>query len=280
MKLIAMQEAARLVKDGDIVAFGGMTLYRKPMAFVRELVRLGSRDLTFVAFAGSIEADLLAAGGCLKSIKACYVGLEYLGLAPTVRRAVEAQKVHMLEETENSIVLGLQATMMQVPYLPARDCCAGSDYFSVRPDLKRAECPITGEMLTWFPAIKPSVGVIHVPAADRFGNAALGAERCVDMQIATASELTILTAERIVETEELRRMGRGAEILEFMVDFVVEAPGGAHPTSCAPEYSVDVPHLISYIRAARQAQTLDQYLSTFVHQPKDLPSYLAAVLGS
>jgi glutaconate CoA-transferase subunit A len=272
-----MAEAAQLVKDGDMIAVGGMTLYRKPMAFVRELIRAGVRDLTFVGFTGSIDVDLMVAGGCVSEIRSCYIGLEYLGLAPAARSAVENQQVRMLEETENSIVLGLQAATMNVPYLPARDCCVGTDYINVRPDLRRAACPVSGEMLTWFPAIRPRVGVLHVPMADRHGNAVLGGQRCVDVQIAMAAEITILTTERIVETDAIRAQGNRAEIVEFMVEAVVEAPGGAHPTSCAPDYPTDVPHLIDYMRAGRKADTLQDYLSTFVHAPADHKVYLAEI---
>lgn len=280
MKLMGMAEAAGLVRDGDTVAFGGMTLYRKPMAFVRALIRADVSDLSFIGFTGSFDADLLVAAGCLREIRGCYVGLEFLGLAPAVREAVESGRVRMTEETENSIVLGLQAATMDVPYLPARDCCRDTDYFAVRPDFRRAPCPVTGELLTWFPAIAPRVGVIHVPMADRHGNAVLGGQRCVDVQIATAAEITILTSERIVETEEIRAAGNRAEIVEFMVDAVVEAPGGAHPTSCAPDYPVDVPHLLDYVRTAREPAALRDYLAAHVHRPPDHAAYVQQIAGS
>ena len=34
-KLITLDEAARIVKPGDTLALGGVTLYRRPVAFVR-----------------------------------------------------------------------------------------------------------------------------------------------------------------------------------------------------------------------------------------------------
>lgn len=157
-KVTSLEAAASLVADGDIVGVGGMTLYRKPMAFVRQLVRQRVRDLTLVAFTAGIEAELLAAGGCLRRIRSCYVSLEFLGLAPLVREAVEAGRVSISEETEYSIALGLAAALMRVPYLPARDALDGTDYFWIRPDLRRAPCPVTGETLTWFPAVSPWPG--------------------------------------------------------------------------------------------------------------------------
>ena len=137
-KLMALDDAARLVRDGDIVGIGGMTLYRKPMGFVRALARAGTKDLTLLAFTCAFEAEILAAAGALSTLRTCYFGLEFLGLAPQLRRAAETGAIRIVEETEYTIALGLQAALMCVPYLPSRDCEVGTDYFRIRPDLRRA----------------------------------------------------------------------------------------------------------------------------------------------
>jgi glutaconate CoA-transferase subunit A len=276
-KLTTLAEAAQLVHAGDMLGVGGMTLYRKPMAFIREIARAGAGDLTLLTFTSSIEAELLALAGKLGTIRTCYMGLEFLGLAPALRRATENGAVRIIEETEYTIVYGLQAALMRVPYLPARDCEVGTDYFKIRPDLRRAPCPITGEMLTWFPAVAPRVAVIHVPMADAEGNAWLGGQHCIDAQLAMAAEVVIVTAEKIVATAKIRDAQGGAGLVSFMVDAVVEAPGGAHPTSCYPDYPVDVAHIARYLKAARAGQA-ERYLDTFVAGAASLPAYLARVV--
>jgi glutaconate CoA-transferase subunit A len=205
------------------------------------------------------------------------MGLEFLGLAPALRRAIEKGTVKVVEETEYTIVYGLQAALMRVPYLPARDCAVGTDYFKIRPDLKRAPCPVTTEMLTWFPAIAPRVAVIHVPMADAHGNAWLGGQHGIDAQLAMAAEVVIVTAERIVATEQIRDAQGGAGLVSFMVDAVVEAPGGAHPTSCYPDYPTDVVHIARYLKASR-AKGAGRYLETFITGASTLPDYLARVV--
>ena len=276
-KLTTLAEAARLVRAGDTVGVGGMTLYRKPMAFVRELARAGAKDLTLLGFTCAFEAELLAAAGVLGTIRTCYFGMEFLGLAPRLRRATEEGRIKIVEETEYTIAIGLQAALMCVPYLPSRDTELGTDYFRIRPDLKRARCPVTGEMLTWFPAVAPRVAVIHVPMADERGNAWLGGQHCIDIQLAMAAEVTIVTAERIVPTAEIRDAQGAAGLVSFMVDAVVEAPGGAHPTSCYPDYPVDVVHLARYLLGARRKET-QQYLDRYVHGPASPGDYLERVL--
>jgi glutaconate CoA-transferase subunit A len=276
-KLTALAAAAALVRDGDVLGIGGMTLYRKPMAFVRELARAGRSGLTLLGFCSSFEAELLAAAGALKTLRTCYFGLEFLGLAPTLRRATEQGAIGIVEETEYTLAIGLQAALMKVPCLPSRDCEVGTDYFRIRPDLKRAPCPVSGELLTWFPAVAPRVAVIHAPLADEQGNAWLGGGHAIDAQLAMAAEVTVVTAERIASTAEVRDAPGGAHLVSFMVDAVVEAPGGAHPTSCFPDYPLDVVHLARYLQGARRRET-PQYLERYVHGPRTPLDYLERIL--
>jgi glutaconate CoA-transferase, subunit A len=276
-KVTSLSDAVRLVRDGDTIGVGGMTLYRKPMAFVRELARTGVKNLTLLAFTSAFDAEILAAAGSLSTLRTCYFGLEFLGLAPQARRATETGTVRVVEETEYSIAMGLQAALMRVPYLPSRDSEVGTDYFRIRPDLKRARCPVTGEVLTWFPAVTPRVSIIHAPLADEAGNAWLGGQNCVDAQLAMAAEMTIVTTERIATSGEIRDAQGGAGLVSFMVDAVVEVPGGAHPTSCYPDYQLDVAHIARYLKGARRGLT-QRYLERFVHGPQSPLAYLERIV--
>src|SRR5438105_4059456 len=118
-KRLTLGEAVALVHAGDTLGIGGMTLYRKPMAFVRELARCGTKDVTLLGFTSAFDAELLAAAGVIGTIRSCYFGLEFFGLAPRLRRATEEGRIRIVEETEYSIAIGLQATLMHVPYLPS-----------------------------------------------------------------------------------------------------------------------------------------------------------------
>lgn len=274
---MTLDEAVRVVRSGDTLGIGGMGLCRKPLSFVRALARSGVKDLTLLGFTSSFEAELLAAAGTLGTLRTCYFGLEFFGLAPNLRRAVEEGCVAVVEETEYSITVGLQASQMRVPYLPSRDAGVGTGYFAIRPDIRRAACPVTGESLTWFPAVAPRVAVIHVAMADENGNAWLGGQRCIDAQLAMAADITIVTAERIVSTADVRAAQGGAELVSFMVDLVVEAPGGAHPTSCYPDYPLDVVHIARYLGTVRERQTRS-YLERYVHGARSAADYLRCIL--
>jgi glutaconate CoA-transferase subunit A len=270
---MTLTEAAQLVKDGDLIGLGGMTLYRRPIAFVHELIRQAKKNLTLLAFTGGFESDLLVGAGCVSTVRSCYFGLESFGLAPMFKRRVEAGEVKVLEETESSIAFGLRTGLANVGFMPARSLF-GTDFFKVREDIKVVECPYTGEKYTAFPAIRPDVAVIHSQLSDKFGNCILEGEHCVDKELALGAKTTIITAEKIVDTEEIIK--RQADIVEFEVNAVVELPKGAHPTSCYPDYPVDVEHILEYIELCEEGK-FEEYLQKYVLGVKKHKEYLERV---
>ncbi len=97
-KLVSLAEAARLIGDGAMVAFGGSLLHRIPAAFARELARQGRRDITFIKPSAAYDLDLLCAAGCIATAYAGIVVMEGgFGLAPAYRAAVEAGRVRVVE---------------------------------------------------------------------------------------------------------------------------------------------------------------------------------------
>jgi glutaconate CoA-transferase subunit A len=44
---------------------------------------------------------------------------------------------------------------------------------------------------------------------------------------------------------------------------VVEIPGGAHPSSCSPQYGFDVPHFKAYTATAKEGG-IEAYMEQFV----------------
>jgi glutaconate CoA-transferase subunit A len=97
-KLMTLSEAAALVRDGQIVAFGGSLLHRSPSALTRELARQGRRGLTFAKPSAAYDLDLLCAAGCVETVYAGIVAMEGgFGLALNYRRSVERGEVKVVE---------------------------------------------------------------------------------------------------------------------------------------------------------------------------------------
>lgn len=263
--LTSMTEAVKLVHPGDMLALGGMTLYRRPVAFVRELLRQGTADLTLLELTAGFESDLLIGAGRVKKLRTCYFGLEAFGLAPMFSRLAGQQAFEIIEETEASIAFGLRAAEAGIGFTPAR-AWLGTDMFRVRPDVKLVQDPYSGEMLPAFPAIRPDVAVIHVPMADRDGNAVVLFNKSYDREFGLTADRLIITAERIVD--DPRDFGSEIDIFGRRVAALVHAPGGAKPTSCFPDYALDALAIMDYVDACNRGE-FDQYLQAFLADIED-----------
>jgi hypothetical protein len=112
-KVITLGEAVKLVPSNCTLAVGGMTLYRRPMAFVFALLRqfIAQRqpaDLTLLAFTASLESDLLLGAGMVRTVRSCYFGMEIFGLAPMFSYLASRGEIEIMEETEASLAYGLR----------------------------------------------------------------------------------------------------------------------------------------------------------------------------
>jgi glutaconate CoA-transferase subunit A len=247
-KLVGIEAACAAVADGDLVAIGGHTLYRRPAALARELIRAGRRDLELIGLTLGYESDLLIAAGCVSTIRSGYVGLDFIGAAPHFRADSE---VRVVEETEASIICGLRATLGHVDFLPFRGLL-GTDVMRARPDLRVVRSPYTDEEYVAWPALEPDVALLHVAECDRYGNAVIPTTKSLDRMMASAAKTTIVSAERIVDTDEVAR--QGAALLAPSVSAVVHVPFGAHPTSSYPDYRMDVGYLLDYVEQSRAGE--------------------------
>jgi glutaconate CoA-transferase subunit A len=252
-KLTSLSSAAAFVQRGHTLALGGMTMYRRPVAFVRELLRGSSAiDLTLLCFTAAYESDLLVGAGRVRRVRSCYFGLEVFGLAPMFTAAASSGQIEIVEESEASLAFGLRATMANVGFTPGRGWI-GTDMLKLRPDVKTVVDPYSGESLVAFPAIPCDVAVIHALQADPAGNAALGGNLGVDVELTLVATTVIVTAEEIVP-----RLDR-ADVAGPVVTAVVHAPCGAWPTSCHPLYPVGGGEVLRYIDACNAGQ-FEKYL--------------------
>src|SRR5436190_23505996 len=114
---LSLADAAALVRPGDVLALGGLLLYRRPCAFVYELLRRADlTDLTLLCFTAAYESDLLVGAGCVSRIRTCYCGLEIFGLAPNF---TAARNLDVVAESEASLAYGLRATMAGTGFMPS-----------------------------------------------------------------------------------------------------------------------------------------------------------------
>jgi acyl CoA:acetate/3-ketoacid CoA transferase alpha subunit len=266
---------SRLVHEGDYV---GIELYgtvRCPMSLTRELIRQGFKKLRSAA-QGVFEADLLAAANTITEMDWTYIGLEVYGVSHNLRRTVESGYVETVTEWSNAaLAWRFKAAAMGVPFLPVRSML-GTDTLKYSA-AKVIECPFTGEPICLIPALVLDVGIIHVHRADKYGNCQIDGITGFAAEMARASKRLIVSAEEIVDTDEIRRQPDRTIIPYYLVDAVVHAPYGSHPGEMGGLYERDEAHIKNYFTDSKDPELVRAYLDKWVYGVKNHEDYLDRV---
>lgn len=234
-------EVVSRLHSGMTLGIGGWGSRRKPMALVRALLRSGVTDLTVVSYGGP-DVGMLAAAGRIRKLVAAFVTLDSIPLEPHFRAARERGAFELMEIDEAMFMWGLHAAANRLPFLPVR-AGIGSDVMRVNPGLRTVTSPYEdGETFVAVPALRLDAALVHVNRADRQGNGQyLGPDPYFDDMFCAAAETAYVSCERIVDTAELTKAAAPQTLLikRHTVTGVVEAPSGAHFTSCAPDHGRD-----------------------------------------
>ncbi|MEH0421038.1 CoA transferase subunit A [Streptomyces sp. B21-083] len=264
-KSMSLEDFAGTVESGMTIGIGGWGSRRKPMALVRGLLRADVRDLTVVTFGGP-DVGLLCAAGRVRKLVYGFVSLDSIALDPHFRAVRERGDVETAEYDEGMFVTGLRAAASRLSFLPTR-AGLGSDVLTMNPDLVTIASPYDDEEYVAMKALRLDVALVHVNRADRAGNAQyLGPDPYFDDLFAMAADRCYVSAERIVAPEDLLASGPAQSLLisRLFVDGVIEAPRGAHFTSCDPDYGRDEAFQSHYASAARDADSWKLFRKTFL----------------
>jgi glutaconate CoA-transferase subunit A len=260
------------------IGIGGWGSRRKPMALVRAILRTGLKDLEIVSYGGP-DVGLLVAGGHVRRVVCGFVSLDTIPLEPHFRLARQRGTVELTELDEGMLHWGLLAAAHRLPFLPIR-AGLGSDVLRVNPQLRMVRSPYAdGEELVAMPALRLDAALIHLNRADAAGNGQyLGPDPYFDDLFCLAADRAFMSCEAIVPTASLLDSGPPQSLLvnRAMVHGVVATPGGAHFTSCVPDYGRDEAFQARYAAAA--AGTADWARFRTEYLSADEASYQAAVL--
>jgi glutaconate CoA-transferase subunit A len=162
---------------------------------------------------------------------------------------------------------GLLAAAHRLPFLPIR-AGLGSDVPRVNPDLRTVRSPYPdGEELIAMPPLRLDAALIHLNRADARGNGQyLGPDPYFDDLFCRAAARSFLSCEQIVPTGELLASAPVQSLLvnRSMVDGVVEAPGGAHFTSCVPDYPRDEAFQAEYAKSAGSQEAWERFAGEYL----------------
>jgi glutaconate CoA-transferase subunit A len=120
-KLLPLPDAVRrYASDGIQYASGaGLPVGADAIAFGRELLRQGCRNLHAIFHCNSQQLNLLAAAGAVSKAECGFTGLEGFGFANGLRRAVESGQLLLEDHANLSMALHLLGGALNWSFVPA-----------------------------------------------------------------------------------------------------------------------------------------------------------------
>jgi len=282
-KRTTLDDAVAGLRSGMTIGIAGWGSRRKPMAFVRALLRTDVTDLTVVTYGGP-DLGLLCSAGKVKRVYYGFVSLDSPPFYdPWFAKARTSGAIEAREMDEGMLRCGLQAAAQRLPFLPIRAGLGSSVPDFWEGELQTVTSPYPApegghETLIAMPALRLDAAFAHLNLGDSQGNAAYtGIDPYFDDLFLMAAERRFLSVERIVPTEELVKAVPPQALLinRMMVDAVVEAPGGAHFTTAAPDYGRDERFQRQYAEAASTEEGWQQFVHTYLSGSEE--DYQAAV---
>ncbi len=287
------QAVERFIKPGCQLALGGFTVNRNPMVIAREIIRQGIRDLYLVCHSHGQALDLLVGAGCVSHLEIAYAGTGRF--APTCirfRQAVVRGELQVEDYSNYQMSLRFLAGAMGLPFMATysgleTDLVAKEGFDPAsrgqgkvpRKKLALIQNPFDGpgDRVILLPALTPDVAIVHAQYVGDDGTVRIKGLTFADLEQARAADQVIVTCEQIVPAEFIRQDPDQNSLPPFLVDAVVPARWGAHPTACYRFYDYDPAHLHLYGQAARDDEDFQRYLEEWVYGPASHEEYLERV---
>lgn len=276
MVVSTMERAIGNLGDGEDVYVGGFG-FAQPFSAAHELIRQDVSDLHVIRSSGDVLLDQLIGAGCVSktTIAHCW---NAVGPAPTsaYRRAAEDGVPGPLAIEEHglgNLVLRLFSGARDLPFVPAGPVESTGQFEHRQSPDKFTEVSLDGESHYVMRPLTPDVSIIHVRRADERGNVQLTGARAEIKFGAMAADRLVVTAEEIVPSEEIQNSPEETIVPGFMVDAVVESPGGAHPSGVHGCYPRDIDYLEHYGDATKTRKGFEEFLEEWVYGVGDRAEY-------
>lgn len=292
-KIVSLSEAVAQIQDGDMLTFGGFTVWRRPMAAIYEMIRQKKRDLHLVEVNGGTHDDMLIGAGCVKIWESSWCGHELYGkLGANLARKIENGEILYEDWSHVQILYRLTAGQKGVPFLPTY-AAMGSDISNPENDnLGKAGLrdgsnrhipkhkfifykePFNDTEIALVPAANPDWCITHVQMVGEEGTVRVDGLRFSDEEAIKSSKHNIIIAEQVVPEEYLRREPTRNMIPGYYVDYIVECPGGAHPTGLYGVHEPDGSFITEFYNTTRTQEGFDKWAEEWIFGVKDFDEYL------
>ncbi len=230
-KLTSLAEAvSQTVKPGATLLFG--FTHNRSHASVYEVARQFKDQQALVIVAtGLLEyASILCAAGAVKGLESAFAGNTYPSPGPSRVLIGQMKEIERFDPdwTNLTMTLRLQAGAMGWPFIPTASFTPEAD-ISNGPGRKRIQNPFGDGKFTVIAALNPDVAFLHAPVADTNGNTIIEGPDAEGLWGAWAAKKVVVTADRVISPQEFRNLAPVPGLPGNRVDYVVEAPFGAHP---------------------------------------------------
>jgi acyl CoA:acetate/3-ketoacid CoA transferase alpha subunit/acyl CoA:acetate/3-ketoacid CoA transferase beta subunit len=266
-------------------------LQTRPNALVHELVRqFRGTDPRFEFYGSSMVSNfaVLVQQKLLRKAIVSFMGegVPTPGPSPALQRALARGEFELENLTMLTIPLRLLAGAMGLPLIPTRSLAGSSvgEEAAAAGSYLEIEDPFgSGERVGMLRSYQPDVALAHVWAADPSGNALVYPPFAENVYgLLAARRGVILSAERIVSTEFLRRHADHVHIPAEVVSAVCEAPYGSHPIGFYVQgveglrsYANDYDWLARHRDAARDEAAYAAFVEEWVLSVGNHGGYLA-----
>jgi glutaconate CoA-transferase, subunit A len=246
-EFVSLDELAKKVPDGVRIGIGGVHLARLPIALIDTVLRLGRKDFTYMSWGGGLPLEMFLEARAIKKLIFCFSSMDFFGLAPRFREALETGSIEFEEWTALAMIQGLHAAFFNLPELPFQ-LPAGSDLMNTGEFWQKAISPFTGDVVGLARRLDVDVLLIHAQRADSQGNIEIQGARGLDLSLLGAAKTKLFTVEEIVAVGRLGEAPKSFVLPRNFVTAIALAPMGAYPTSCLPYYTTDYRSLLDRVQ--------------------------------
>lgn len=291
---ISLQEAVASINNGDLLAFSGFTIWRRPVALCYEIVRQGKKDLHLFEVQGGFHSDMMVGAGCVKIWESSWMGQELLGkVGENLSRKQVAGEIITDDYSHGHAVARIMAGAIGLPFFPTA-LSMGSDILNPKYDgianaglrdgsnpkipLKKYEIikdPFyeMGELIL-LPAVNPNVALIYAPLVGDEGTVRVLAQSYNDSEVLKAADKVIVICEEIVPDSYLRRDPERNLASGYEIDYIVECPWAAHPTGSQFYYDTDADFLKDFNARTRTQEGFDNWADEWIFSVQNHTEYL------
>jgi acyl CoA:acetate/3-ketoacid CoA transferase alpha subunit/acyl CoA:acetate/3-ketoacid CoA transferase beta subunit len=282
-KVLSLEEAIERYVHPKM--FLHVSTSRSPSSAVYEICRQ-FRDkkpqFEIICLGSSLQVQILAVENLVKKLITSYVGNAFPAPSPSrafqraIDKGMEVEHWSML-----SIMLRLLAGAMDVKFIPTKSMIGSTMEKELKEDFLVIEDPFgSGEKVGLIKAVKPDLSILHAFCADPNGNTIISGlpigERAYGAY--ASKNGAIVTVEKIVSTDFIRKNASIVDIPGHLVKAVCETPFGTHPNGTVnpdgSSYYQDIPFNIESNKATRKEETMKQWIKEWVYDVGDFQGYL------